>query len=179
MRVIAHILSAFFLVAFLGAAWRVTPFEVAAPDAALLVALYLGASVRGQAWEVTVAALVIGYLGDVVGGAPRGLGAFVVGATCLLARLATARLLVRGAIFTTVFCFVGALFAAALGYGLRAVFGGGGELGRASVELPAAAVAALLTALFAPVVFRICRWVDARFARTAREREALREGISG
>jgi hypothetical protein len=28
----------------------------------------------------------------------------------------------------------------------------------------------------APLVFRLGRWIDARFARTEREREALREG---
>jgi rod shape-determining protein MreD len=173
MRVIAHIGAAFLLVALFGAAWRVTPFDVVTPDVALLVALYLGASVRGHAWEVTSAALVIGYLGDIVGGAPRGLGAFVVGACCLLARLATARLLVRGTIFSAVFCFVGAIVAAALTFGLRAAFG---ELGRLGVEIPAAIFSALLTGAFAPATFKLCRWIDARFARTAREREALREG---
>lgn len=173
MRIIALMTAAFLLVVFVGAAWRVTPFDVVTPDVALLVALYLGASVRGQAWEVTVAALCIGYLADVVGGLPRGLGAFVLGATCLLARAATARLLVRGTIFTTVFCLIGALAAAALTFALRASFG---QLGRLAIEVPAALGSALLTALLAPMVFRICRWIDARFARTAREREALRDG---
>ena len=176
MRVIAHMTAAFLLVVVVAALWRLTPFDVVTPDVALLVALYLGASVRGQAWEVTIAALCIGYLADVVGGAPRGLGAFVLGATCLLARVATARLLVRGTVFTTVFCLVGALFAAALTFGLRAGFG---ALGRLAIELPAALGSSLLTAFFAPLVFRICRWIDARFARTAREREALREGYLG
>ena len=35
---------------------------------------------------------------------------------------------------------------------------------------------AALTGVVAPFVFRMCRAVDARFARTEREREALREG---
>jgi rod shape-determining protein MreD len=173
MRVIAHMTAAFLLVVFFGAAWRVTPFDVVTPDVALLVALYLGASVRGQAWEVTVAALCIGYLADVVGGAPRGLSAFVLGASCLLARLVTARLLLRGTLFTVSFCLSFALTAAALTIGLRAIFG---SLGRLAVEIPAALGSALVTALLAPLVFRFCRGIDARFARTAREREALREG---
>ena len=176
MRVVAHITAAFLLVVFVAAAWRVTPFAVIIPDVALLVALYLGASVRGQAWEVTVAALVIGYLADIVGGAPRGLGAFILGTACLLARLATGRLLVRGTIFTIVFCMLGAFAAAALSFGVRALFG---ELGRLAIELPAALGSALLTAFLAPTVFRTCRWIDARFARTARERQALREGFNG
>ena len=35
---------------------------------------------------------------------------------------------------------------------------------------------ALLSAVLAPLVFKVCRLIDARFARTEREREAAREG---
>lgn len=172
MRTVTHVLCAFLLTVLVGGLWRIMPFDVLVPDLALLVALYLGACVRGQAWEATLAAVVIGYLADVVGGAPRGLGALVLGATCLLARLATARLLVRGAIFTTVFSWVGALFASALTITLRAAYGGG-DLDR---DITVGLGASFLTGLLAPAVFRVCRGIDARYARTAREREALREG---
>jgi rod shape-determining protein MreD len=173
MRILTHIAAAFLLLVLLGGLWRIMPFDVITPDLALLVALYLGASVRGHVWEATAAALVIGYLGDVLAVAPRGLGAFVLGAICLLARLATARLLVRGTIFTAVFCLIGALAASALAFIVRASFG---ELGPIDRELPAAFGSVLLTAALGPAVFRVCRWIDARFARTARERQALREG---
>jgi rod shape-determining protein MreD len=173
MRTITHVLFAFALVLVVGGLWRITPFDVVVPDVALLVGLYLGASVRGHAWEATLAALVIGYLGDVVGGAPRGTGALVVGVACVLARLATARLLVRGAAFTTVFAWIGALVAAGLSLLLRFVHGASGDFDR---ELAAALGTVLVTGLAAPVIFRACRGIDARYARTAREREALREG---
>jgi rod shape-determining protein MreD len=174
MRTVTHVLFAFALTVVAGSVWRVAPFDVAAPDLAVLVALYLGASVRGHAWEATLAALLIGYLADVVGGAPRGLGALVLGSTCLLARLATARLLVRGTIFTAVFSWLGALFASAATLLARAAYGArAGDLDR---ELAAALGATVLTAVLAPLVFRACRGIDARYARTAREREALREG---
>ncbi len=38
---------------------------------------------------------------------------------------------------------------------------------------PALIASAALTGLFGPLVFRLCRFIDARFARTDREREAL------
>ena len=173
MRAATHVVAAFLLSVLAGAFWRVMPFDVVAPQVALLVALYLGASVRGQTWEATAAALAIGYLHDIVEGGPRGLAAFVLGAVCLLARLATARLLVRGTVFIMVFSWSGAVVAAVMTWIVRAA--GGGTV-RLADELPAAFGATVLTALVAPVVFRVGRTIDARFARTQREREALREG---
>jgi hypothetical protein len=38
-------------------------------------------------------------------------------------------------------------------------------------------MSALLTALAGPLVFRLCRQTDARFARTRRERDAAAEGL--
>jgi cell shape-determining protein MreD len=123
MRAASHVVAAFLWLVLLGALWRVTPFDIVAPQVALLVALYLGASVRGQVWEATAASLVIGYLHDVIDGGPRFLGAFVLGAVCFLARLATARLLVRGATFIMVFTWIGAVAAVALTWLLRVVVG--------------------------------------------------------
>jgi hypothetical protein len=173
MRAAAHVLAAFLLIVLTGALWRVVPADVVAPQVGLLVALYLGASVRGQVWEATAAALAVGYLHDIVDGGPRGLFAFVLGAVCLLARVATARLLVRGTVFIMVFTWSGAAVAVVLTWVLRAALGGAV---RVVDELPAALGSTVVTALAAPLVFRIGRVIDARFARTQREREALREG---
>jgi rod shape-determining protein MreD len=175
LRILAHIAAAFLLVALCGGVWRIFPFDVVAPDPALVIAVFLGASARGRVWECTVAALVIGYLGDVLGGGPRGLGAFVLGSTCLLARLATGRLLVRGSLFVAVFTFGAAVAAATLTLAARAAFGGAsGPLDR---EVVSVVGSAFLTALIAPAIFRLGRGIDARFARTEREREALRDGF--
>ncbi len=176
MRTVTQIVAAFLFAVVMGGLWRVVPIHVMAPDIALLVALYLGASARGHAWEATAAALAIGYLHDVVDGGPRGLAALVLGAICLCARLATARLLVRGTVFTIVFAWLGAVAAAALTCLAQVMFAGDAlpvPIGR---ELPVALGSSLLTALLAPWIFRVCRWIDARYARTERERQALREG---
>ncbi|HKA87871.1 MAG TPA: rod shape-determining protein MreD [Haliangiales bacterium] len=174
MRVAVHVLLAFLWTVLLGALWRLTPFELAAPDVALLYALFLGASSRGKVWEATLGAIVIGYLADVVGGAPPGLGAFVLGLLCVLVRMLSSRLLLRGALLTAVLSFVAAAAAGVATWAIRAA--GGVGVGPLSRELAVALGSALLTAFLSPIVFRASRGVDARFARTQREREALREG---
>jgi len=178
MRVLAQTVAYFFVAVLLGALWRVTPFEVVAPDIALLFVLYLGVTAaRATLPEVTFAAILIGYLHDVLAGAPRGEGAIVLGAVCILCRISTARLLVRGRLFVAGFAFVGSLAAALVGAFVRVTFDE--SVGRFLPELLTAVEVAALTAIFAPPVLRICRWIDAKLARTQREREALREGYLG
>ena len=174
MRALAYIALAFALLVVAGAVWRVTPFEVVAPDVALLVALYLGVSGRSTLFEATVAALAIGWVHDILAGAPRGLGPLVLGTVCILARVVTARLLVRGTIFISVFAFVAALGASALTLLVEVMFDA--PVAPVGAQLVAVIGSAALTAALAPAGFRLCRAVDARFARTQREREALREG---
>ncbi len=174
MRIAVHVLLAFLLTVLLGALWRLTPFEMAAPDVALLYALFLGASSRNPVWEATLGAIIIGYLADVVGGAPAGLGSFVLGAMCVLVRLLSSRLLLRGALLVAVLSFVAATAAGLATWAIRAAAGVG--VGPFARELAVALGSALLTAFLSPIVFRVSRIVDARFARTQREREAVREG---
>jgi rod shape-determining protein MreD len=174
VRILAHIGCCFLLLILVGALWRVTPFEVVVPDVALLFALYLGVSGRSTLWEATFAVLVIGYVHDVLAGAPRGLDSLVLGTMCILARVVTARLLVRGAAFVAVVGFVGAVAAGVLGLLVEVAFDA--PVAPFGAEVVAVLGSAALTALVAPAGFRLCRAIDARFARTQREREALREG---
>jgi rod shape-determining protein MreD len=175
VRILSHIAAAFLLLVVTGGIWRVFPFDVVAPAPALVIAVFLGASVRGRVWECTIAALMIGYIDDVLSGAPRGLGAFVLGSVCLQTRVVTARLLVRGSLFISIFTFFAAVVAATLTLIARAAFGAGGA--PLSLEVMSVVGGAFLTALVAPAVFRLCRGIDRRFARTEREREALRDGF--
>jgi cell shape-determining protein MreD len=175
MRNIAQILGFFVLQVVVSALWRVTPFEVVAPDLALLFVLYLGlTAARTTLWEATVAALMIGYVADVLAGAPRGFGAFLMGLLCIVCRLTTARLLVRGSLFIFTFAFLGSLVASVASGVLR--WSLDAPVGRAGAEVVCALGTAVLTAAVAPSVLRLCRAIDARFARTQREREALRDG---
>jgi cell shape-determining protein MreD len=178
VRVLLQIGAYFVLAVLVGALWRATPFEVVAPDIALLFALYLGiTSGRSTLWEATLAALMIGYVHDVLAGAPRGLGSIILGVMCILTRGTTARLLVRGTFFIAGFAFVGSLLASAALIVVRISFDA--PIGGFARELVTALGTAALTALAAPPVIRLLRSIDARLARTQREREALREGYLG
>ena len=125
MRIVVHVGCSFVLTVLLGALWRLTPFEMIVPNLPLLYALYLGASSRNPIWEAAAAAIVIGYLGDVVTGAPRGVGAFALGTVCILTRLVSIRLLFRGWLLVAVLSFVAAAVAGLLTLGLCA-YGGAG-----------------------------------------------------
>jgi rod shape-determining protein MreD len=174
MRVVVHIVVCALLTILVGALWRLTPFEVVAPDVALIFAVYLGVSGRSGIFEATAGVLAIGLIHDVVVGAPRGLGSLVLGTMCILARVVTGRLLVRGFGFVAVVAFVAAVAASVLTLLVEVAFDAPVAPFRA--EWLAVGGSAILTALVAPAGFRIGRAVDARFARTEREREALREG---
>ena len=178
MRVLLQIAAYFVVAALVGGLWRATPFEVVAPDIALLFALYLGITAgRSTLWEATLAALMIGYVHDVLAGAPRGLGSLILGVMCILTRFSTTRLLVRGTFFICGFAFVGSLLASTAMVIVRVSFDAPlGGLGR---ELVTALGTGALTAIVAPPVLKLLRDIDARLARTQREREALREGYLG
>jgi cell shape-determining protein MreD len=175
MRRAALVLLGYLLLIVLGAAWRITPFEVTVPNLSLIMAAYFGITAREHIAGATLAAIVVGYLSDLVGGSPLGLSALIAGVGCMGARLVTARLLVRGRGFIFVLLSSMSLVAAGLSYGLRAYHGAG----RAPLanEALIALGCAVVTGVLALPVFRLCRSVDARFARTEREREAVREGF--
>lgn len=174
MRALVHIAVAYVTLVVGGAVWPALPFRVVAPDVTAVFAVYLGITARQEISGAAATAVVIGYLADLLGGTPRGLMALVAGLTCVVGRLLTARLLVRGRLFVSVFCAVTAFAAALFTLGLRISFGV--SIGGVWGEILVAVASALLTGLVAAPLFRICRAIDARFARTEREREAVREG---
>ena len=168
MRIAAHVFLAYVLVLCLGAVWRLLPLRPV-PDVVALIAVYLGLTARGQVAPSTLGAVISGYLADLLFGTPRGLLALTAGVLCLIGHLVHQRLLVRGRLFTIGFSFftglVAGLVILAIRLGADRVRGGLGS------ELYVLLGSALLTGLAGPVVFRICRLVDARFARTRRDRD--------
>ncbi len=170
MRITAHVFLAYALVLVLSAVWRHMPMTRAAPDVVALVAVYLGLTARSRLAPPTAGAVVLGYLGDLLIGTPTGLLSLTAGLVCIVGHLVHQRLLVRGTLFTMAFSFFAGLFAGMVVLTIRAA--SGGIPGSALSELLALLASAVLTGLFGPFVFRLCRFVDARFARTQREREA-------
>jgi rod shape-determining protein MreD len=176
MRVFLHIIVAYAVMLVGGTVWRLLPFDVVAPAVPAVFAMYLGVTLRDRRLTGAVlGAVVIGYLSDLVFGTPRGLMAVVAGTLCLFCRLVAARLLVRGSLVVAVFSFVVSLLASGLIVAIRLYLGAAPT--SAGREIWAAVGTAAVTAVVAPLIVGLCRGVDAMFARTEREREALREGF--
>jgi rod shape-determining protein MreD len=178
VRTATLVLAAYALCVIVGACWRLLPLQLvrdAVPELGALTAAYLGLTARRGLAPAIGGSVTIGYLADVISGTPAGLGALVLGITCLVTRSAQQRILVRGAAMTIGFSAFVALVAGVVGLLVRAV--AGVRLASIAVELSHLALVVAATALIGPLVWRLFRRIDAAFARTHREREAALEGL--
>ena len=179
MRTATIVLVAYALLLALGSIWRVLPLGPLAdaiPDLAAITAAYLGLTARRGIAPAVGGAVVIGYLGDLIAGAPTGLGSLIGGIVCILGYLVHRRLLVRGWSVTIGFCGFTGGTAALLAVAIRAL--GGAAMAPTATELLYVITAGFSTALFGPLVLRLLRRIDAAFARTHRERDHALEGIA-
>ena len=140
------------------------PRHVPGPDVVLLVVVYLGLSGRGGLSGACALALFLGWLADLFSGAPKGLHMVAYALVGIAARGASWRLLVRGGALTAL---VAGMFALALGGMVVAL--------RTSLlpslgwgALRQVPLAAAVTALAAPPMFRLLRRLDRRFIRDPR-----------
>jgi rod shape-determining protein MreD len=137
-----------------------SPWHLPTPEVMLLVVLYLGLSGRGSVVAHVGLALVLGYLADLFAGSPNGLHALSLSVCMLLARAASARLLV-----TTQWHTVGVAALAALLHSLLLLLLSSTMYGNQVVNalgiVPATVCA---TALLAPLGFAALRKLDRRLA---------------
>ncbi|MCG8419911.1 MAG: hypothetical protein MJE77_18415 [Proteobacteria bacterium] len=169
MRIAAHVVLAYVLILFIGCLWRFVPLGRMTPDIVALSAVYLGLTARERLAPATAGAVVLGYLGDLLFGTPRGFLAVTAGIVCIFGQLIHRRLLVRGVVVTAAVSFVTGLVSGLIGLGLRAY----ADLipARAGVEFGVIAGSAAITGILGPPLFRLFRALDARFGRTYRARE--------
>jgi len=73
VRLAAQVFAAYALLLIVGALWRLGPFERAVPDLVALFAIYLGLAARERIAPAMLAAVVMGYLADLIMGVPGGL----------------------------------------------------------------------------------------------------------
>ena len=179
MRTGTLVLAAYVLCVIVGAVWRLMPTSFirdAIPDLGALTAAYLGLTARRGAAGAVGGSVALGYLIDLVSGAPPGLNALTLGLTCLVARAVQQRILVRGAAMTMGFSAFVALISGIEGLLVRALYGvPHAEL---AVELQYIALVTIATTIMGPLVWRVFRRIDAAFARTHRERDAALEGLA-
>ncbi|HET7501531.1 MAG TPA: rod shape-determining protein MreD [Kofleriaceae bacterium] len=177
MRTATLVLVAYLACVLVASFWRLLPWiSDAIPDLGALTAAYLGLTARRQVSPAIGGAIVLGYLIDLISGAPPGLHALVLAMTTLVARAVQQRILVRGATISIAFSAFVALVAGVLSLIVRALY----RMPSAaiSVELRHVALVMLATAVLGPLIWRIFRRIDAAFARTHRERDAALEGLA-
>ncbi|HEX2690941.1 MAG TPA: hypothetical protein VHN14_30215 [Kofleriaceae bacterium] len=177
MRTATIVLVAYLLCVVVASFWRLLPWlGDAIPDLGALTAAYLGLTARRQVSPAIGGAIVLGYLIDLISGAPPGLVALVLALTTLVARAVQQRILVRGATISIAFSAFVALVAGVLALVVRGLY----RIPSAafSVGLGHVAFVTLATAVLGPLVWRMFRRIDAAFARTHRERDAALEGLA-
>jgi len=133
------------------------PIRVLVPELGLLVAVYAGLQARDGVAGACAVALAVGYVTDLLAGAPKGLHALVFVLLCLMAKGASLRLLLRGAAVTAVFTFTCSLVGAILVVLVRSETEGGGW-----GPLAIAPIQAAVTALFAPLVYAFLSRIEGR-----------------
>jgi cell shape-determining protein MreD len=177
MRTATIVLVAYVFCVVTAAFWRVLPGPLhdALPDLGAVTAAYLGLTTRRTLAPAVGGSIALGYLVDLICGAPPGLIALVLGLTGLVARAVQRRIYVRGATMTIAFSGFISLVSSLLAMLVRALY----RMPRAawSIELRHLALVAIATAIIGPLVWRVFRRIDAAYARTHRDREAALEGI--
>jgi len=176
VRTATLVLVAYLVCAAVAAVWRLVPWIAdAIPDLGALTAAYLGLTARRHVAPAIGGAVSLGYLIDLISGAPPGLIALVLGLTTLVARAVQQRILVRGAVISVAFSAFVAVIAGVLAWLVRELYRvPSAPLG---IELRHVAGVTLATAVLGPLVWRMFRRIDAAFARTHRERDAALEGL--
>ena len=179
MRTTVLVVIAYLLAVVLASVWRLVPLgvtSVAIPDIFALTAAYLGLTARQGVAPAVGGAVVLGYLGDLLCGAPTGLISLTAGVVCIVAYAANSRILVRGLATNVGFSAFVAAAAALFIVLLRLV--NGLAVASPSVEVWRIIGPAIATGVCGPIVLRWYRRIDAAFARTQRERDHALEGLT-
>jgi rod shape-determining protein MreD len=172
MRIAALVLFGYFSVLILSAVWRLMPVDTS-PDVVALIAVYLGLTSRERVAPGMLGAVLIGYLADLLMGTPRGMLALNAAIICLVGHFIRSTFVVRGRKVTILITGITGLVSAIV-VTIMARFGGS----YAGLDVVGILLSGLFTGLVGPAVFFLCRFIDSRFARTYRERDARLEGLT-
>jgi rod shape-determining protein MreD len=147
------------------------------PNLLLPIVIYLGVSPDVSMVRGSAVSFVLGYLLDLFCGNLMSLSTFIMVATFMLARGAGLRLMLRGPAFQVLLTFVVGMLASGAVLALRAIFEAPApfEAGTAWDTLRSLLGPALVTALFAPLVFPAARRVDSFTVRRREEPSGVRE----
>ena len=137
------------------------PVVALVPDVVLVLVLYLGVTPHRAATSGAVVALLLGYVMDLTAAAPKGLFGLTYVAFFYLGRLAQSRFLTTTRLFEILFALVAGLLSGIVTLFVRALAAPHvGLRGFGTVLFQAVA-----TAIVAPVIFSLGRFVDRRTSR--------------
>jgi rod shape-determining protein MreD len=159
MRSVATLVVGLLLLLLQSTVMEFAPVHLVTPSLGLLVVLYVGmATLKWAPGAAVVVGFCMGYLFDLVSGAPRGVHAFVFVSVALIARVLAWRIAVRGIVLKAASAFMASMIAGFLIVVVRAQISpetGYGGLAQAPLE-------ALLTAAFGPPVLWLLARLDGR-----------------
>ncbi|HET6612974.1 MAG TPA: hypothetical protein VFG83_13330 [Kofleriaceae bacterium] len=161
MTILAQVLVFYVLLVVVNGLWRLLPAAGIAPDLAVIAAVYFGLISQRPVAASTAGAIAVGYIADVLFGAPRGSFALAAGVVCVVCHLVGQRILIGGWLSAALVTAGAAVLADMVVILART--------GTAAGSLPgesfgALCLGALMTAALAVPVFRLGRFVDGRIS---------------
>ncbi|MBW2734985.1 MAG: hypothetical protein JRH20_21590 [Deltaproteobacteria bacterium] len=185
-RVIAFVVLGFLLITLLGALLHAFGVRWVSLDVGLIIVLHVAMlDRRGGVYRApvvfgtsrglfdipgVVTALALGYCADVIGGGLKGIHSLELGAAFLVARLIARQVYLSGGLSQSFITFGAALLTSALTLGVRWLVGVPPTLATFGVVVAQAS----LTALVAPPVMRLLRFIDARIYAEPADSSSLR-----
>ncbi len=162
IRDVVLLCFAFFLITLQAAVGTVLDLGVLMPNLLLPVVIYLGMAPDISLARASLMSFSIGFLMDSACGNAMGLMTFVHVATCLVARGASFRLLMRGRVSQVLITALTAFIGAGAVVALRAIFRPPFSFNAVSTHHLAVALLApaLATGAVAPFVFQLVRRID-------------------
>ncbi len=172
-RTVVLVLVVYALLAIVGALATVLPTRALCPEVALYAALYLGLAVQRSLPLAATTAFVVGYLADLLTGAPKGAFSLTLLLVFLATRMLAVRIDVRGP-----WRMAGFVAAASIASGLVVT------IVRSLVsDVPTSAIAivprqALVNAVFAPLLMSLYRRIGGPIVGEGQDPGRLRVGVS-
>lgn len=172
MQNLAIIIFGFLLLVLQTTLAALIPLYSFTPNLILLITIYLGVSHEIHIVRGAVIAFILGYLLDSFCGNPMGLQTFVIVAAFMVARGAGLRLFLRGPAFQVLLAFAMCLVAGGTSLALPAIFEGLTSVGDHRETALMLLNSALVTALFAPLIFAAMRKIGGWLGQRGEEGSA-------
>ena len=157
MQSFTIVVFGFFLLIVQSTLTHLLPWDMFVPNLPLMIMLYMGLY-NYNAGKGAIISFCIGYMMDVFAGSPMGLFTFIAVAVFLFSRLAALQLFLQGWFFEIILAFLLTCIASGLILLLRALFDK--DFGSLLLHVKVVVSRAVATAMIAPFIFRLMKWIE-------------------